>query len=112
MLQKLGKNKKLVLFILAFTLIAFYLYKKYKGKDDSEDAGNWIPETLPLAKGMQGDRILNIQKALNKRRGRPIKEDSLLGIETESAIIDAGYEMPIDESEYYEITGGLIKWVR
>jgi len=58
----------------------------------------WIPEMFPLNIGMYGPKIKELQKALK------INVDGEFGTGTQTAVINKGYNLPITEDSYNEIT--------
>lgn len=122
-----NKTNKIILIVVIVAIlgvVTYYLYKKNKEKNTTPTNSNfgsfgtaagtnttttgtgskWQPENFPLQKGMQGTKVLQLQKALNIKHQAGLVEDGKFGDKTYGALIKFGYGYPVTDILYVNIT--------
>jgi hypothetical protein len=111
--------KKLAIFIgiVIILILAYFLLRKPKATKDesSTTAGTTTTanDNFPLKLGSRGDRVKNVQKAINKKitastvapyNPQYITEDGIWGNQTETNIIKYFSKNILTETDYNNIT--------
>lgn len=72
--------------------------------------GSGSNESFPLKKGMRGPKIQALQQALRDMFGAVnVVPDGVFGDKTLQGVVNAGYTVPLTETDYGRILGGVKK---